>query len=260
MSEQIQSKSQARRFLMLIACVVLAAQTTGLFAGQVESEAQADMGGLIKQLADKDPNVRENATRLLYQRTDLTDGMIIGVLKNPINDEQSHRIMSIAQHRFLAAWQLPEGVVAFRSTQGCLGIILGGTTGGLIHPVDHPSLSSPAVIVNRTRPGFPAHHQLQSGDLIYHVNGEIFPPNYRQQDFIEKIKGFKGGDVLRLGILRGTQKVDVDVQLDFLDRLNDVEGSQGINPERSAKAAWEQERIRLLSHAKPIKVFNLNLR
>ncbi|MCH7700698.1 MAG: PDZ domain-containing protein [Planctomycetes bacterium] len=164
-----------------------------------------ELDRLVAELGSSDYQTRLEATRTLAGlSTELIDGLA-GVYASSDDLEVKLRLREIVERRFM--WDHLLG------RHGFLGIQMSrplptADLGALLAP------GAEAVLVTRILPGQAAEMAgVRTKDLIFELNGEPIAASLDLQGFGQQISSAGAGGVVRLSILRGKQRLDLEVQL-----------------------------------------------
>ncbi len=215
--------------------------------------ADVPIAQLIDRLDDDSPEVRQQAMSDLMLREDLTDQQLGEALRAATGPEQRHRLTMVAMQRFFARMN-PSGAPVDEGT-GSIGIDI--DVRNIVRPDQHPQIQHPAMLISRTRPGFPGFAVLRPGDLVLGVNGEPFADDLDQTDFINAIQKYQVGQTMRLDVLRDGQRLEVPIKLDSLRRLQEVHARLADVPDPSMYAPWRIHLANLLDSDEPDPVVQL---
>jgi hypothetical protein len=229
------------------ALIILALLCAPVFAADVP------VAQLVDKLDDDSPEVRQQAMSDLMLREDLTDKQLGEALRAATGPEQRHRLTLVAMHRFFSRMN-PTGAAVDEGT-GSIGIDI--DVRNIVRPDQHPAIQRPAMLISRTRPGFPGFAILRPGDLVVGVNGESFADDLDQTDFINAIQKYQVGETMRLDVLRDGQRLEVPIKLDSLRRLQEVHARLADVPDPTMYAPWRIHLANLLDSDEPDPVVKL---
>ena len=173
---------------------------------------------LVDMLDDHKFANREAATTALMLRQDFDDVHMVAALRGAKTPEMRHRVTQIAMHRYFQ--RLNPATPGGAGDTGSLGVDI--EPRNVIRPDQQPGLKHPAMLIGKTKPGFPAFAMLRPGDLVLSINGKTFPDDLDQTDFIGMIQQHQPGDVMNLEVLRNGNKLAIPVRLDSRQRLERV--------------------------------------
>jgi len=209
------------------------------------SLVQQPIDALLADLGDADFEARERATTQLMLRTDLTEDALTEALRQSTSPEAHHRLVRVALHRFYRDYRVDD-LPAPEADSASLGVDLRVPPNRVVRPHQHPQLTSPALLVTRTLPGFPAFAHLRPGDLIFAIDANRFGDDFDQNMLIEVIQQYKPQQSMTLSVLRNGQAIDITLQLDSLHRLRSVHQQPLPDSEDSAHYAPFQRHLRTL--------------
>lgn len=177
-----------------------------------------DLVALIDMLDDDDFEVREAGTTALMLRQDFDDIHMVGALRGATSPEMRHRLTEVAMHRYFQ--RINPGQGGPIPDSGSLGVDI--EPRNIVRPDQYAQLKHPAMLISKTKPGFPAFALLRSGDMIIAIAGKPFPDDLDQATFIAMIQEYNPGEVMQLTVLRRGKEVSVPVRLDSRHRLEQV--------------------------------------
>jgi hypothetical protein len=205
---------------------------------------------LLAQLDAPDPERRETAMGELMLSTDLTDEQLAAALRSADVPEKRHRLTLIAMHRFFARMN--------PSVLGNIGAQADGGTGSIgididarniIRPNQVPGLTHSAMLISRTRPGFPGFAVLRPGDIVLGFDGQPFGPDLDQTDFINGIQRYSAGQTMQLEVLRNGQRLTIPIKLDSLRRLQEIHARLAEVSDPAIYPAWKDHLAAMLTDA-----------
>ncbi|MBX3359254.1 MAG: hypothetical protein KF745_12605 [Phycisphaeraceae bacterium] len=189
------------------------------------SPADGPMPRLVALLDDPSYQVRQDASAQLVASTDITLPMIEATLANAasLSPEQRERLISAGRTRFE------------RSPRGAMGIrpILTG-------------LLRDRIIIDQTVPNFPCARLLEEGDILESADGARLVGPEAWELLRALIIAHEPGEVLSVVVLRGKDRLALDIPL---GRYADLEGG-GVDA-RSIPRAWNLRASRLLTRSEP---------
>jgi hypothetical protein len=197
-----------------------------LLAPTLRAADLAHLQSLVSQLASDDPLLRENALGDLMDLKcrDLPMLRAAALSQSPLLPSQIAGLRQIVTQVFLAGEKYK---VDPSDSGGFMGIQFSR---------NEPLVQNDGVVVMDRIKGFPAYRHLHSGDMILKLLDRPGVQLNDANEFINAVKSFHSGDIVRLGVLRYGRAIEVSVPL--VDRPIELAG----NPSESMVDAWIQAR------------------
>lgn len=239
--------------IMLMAMLLLSAS-----AGAQEQPPDADQAdlALVKQLGSESYEVREHALNELLRDETLEEERVFALYTLCETEEQRQRLREVAMHHMLRAVVDAIGKEVAAEEQwvgGALGIRTDALT-----PAQLPELKLSAIRVTKRLPGFPAYETLRQDDLIVAIQGQLLPAfndgESVRDEFGRVVKGLGMGKKARMTVVRGGERIDINVELTCFAALEEVfpQGSNfSMKPEYETK--W-QAMLEKMEESSPVKV------
>ncbi|HEY7086490.1 MAG TPA: hypothetical protein VH518_00295 [Tepidisphaeraceae bacterium] len=189
--------------------LVLSLAAALLGAGPATSEPSritSQIRTWLDQLADKDADVRDQATQQLLglRREDLPALLDAVAQTRPLRPSQMSPLRDIVRHVFIS------GIKYAPEPRGTPFL-------GLSWPPEVPDESppdEPGVPVYRRIPGFPAYEMLREGDLLLGIDaGDQATVTNSRKLFTDMIATCKAGQTVKLLVARQGKTITVPVQL-----------------------------------------------
>ena len=89
------------------------------------------------------------------------------------------------------------------------------------------------------------------------MDGVRFDQTLSKETFVDRIKRFAPYEVIRLEVLRGDRRLQIQMQLDSLNRLKDVVGRQLLRGDPALDERWQNHLRELMGETsldKPIVI------
>ena len=198
-------------------------------------------------------DTREAATSALMLREDFDDIHVVAALRGAPSPEMRHRLTQIAMHRYFQRMNPSHGR---DDNEASLGVDIEGRN--IIRPDQNPLLKSPAMMISRTRPGFPAFALLRPRDLITAIEGKPFSDNLDQGEFTARIKEHKPGDTVRVSVLRDGKSLIIPIRLDSFARLDQVHARTLDVPDAALYRPWQEYLAAMLDEQQPEPVIKID--
>jgi hypothetical protein len=174
-----------------------------IFSPILRAADLAHLQSLVSQLGSDDPGVRQGALGELMdlKREDLALLRTAALSQSPLLPGQIAGIRQVVAQVYLVSEEYktdpgdPSGFMGIQFSRTLL-----------------PQQSNGVVVMDRIR-GFPAYRCLQAGDVIVQLIDRPGIQLRSADEFINAVKLFHAGDVVRLGILRHGRAMTVSVPL-----------------------------------------------
>lgn len=195
----------------------------------------------LTRLDNPDYETREAATREMLADDALTPAAVAELYKQADSLEVKARLLDVARHHAL---RLSAKDRFNPKAPGAAGFSL--QMGGPGAMATMAELGHPAIGVVSTLPGLPAYAQLQAGDLIVGVDGQLLPRDASVQGLTNLITARTTGERIELNLLREGREIAAAFRLGSLAALRSVyttdlsDGTPHVGPE--FQAAWSRTR------------------
>jgi hypothetical protein len=224
--------AQHRGFRAILPLLFLLTLTQTLRAADL-----AHLQSLVSQLGSDDPRVRETALNDLMdlKTEDLPTLRAAALSQSPLLPGQIAGLRQVVAQVFLLGEKYK---IDPNDPSGFMGIQFSSAV--------QPLQSNSVVVTDRIQ-GFPAYRYLQSGDVIVQLIDRPGLQLNSVAEFINAVKLFRAGDVVRLGILRHGRAMTISVPL--ANRPSEITSATS-EPvidawiqarEQRAEAYWNQE-------------------
>ncbi len=187
--------------------------------------------GLITDIASNDFAARQRASEKLSANEQFDLAMLEGAMARPgLSLEARTRLFAIARQRF------------FRSPRAALGFQFGGMQ------------LRDRVVVGLTYPPFDCVKVLEEGDMIVGADGFKLEGPGARSVLQSVIISHEPGEILKLVVRRGQQKLNLDVKLGRFSDLPQVGGAAALMEDRLSRAWRIRTQAKGVGGAEPIRV------
>lgn len=226
----------------LLACVLASAHAA---AASIPSTT-------LEQLSSPQFEARETATYSLLADNSITSGDIAQAYQLASDPEQRNRLLLIARHHLTR--RLHANLPQIPGQPGAMGLLHQPVT-----PDQSPQLTTCAVRVVQTYPGFPAYAYLRPGDLILSVDNEPMKtratPEQISEDFQAIVRRKLVGERIDLAILRDGKTLKVSFPLAAMTSLREMYEQNTGQLEPRYREIWEKAEKSLVGPAAaPLKL------
>ncbi len=174
------------------------------------------LSSIVQSLSVLDIRQREDATEKLLRLPPARLDDIAAALEKATDPEAIARLQAVAAHLYLK----PRTLISQPSLMGLWFKDPAISLLGISYFLQDVQLNkddlgtSHVAVVSNLEPGFPAAQMLRVGDRIFAFNGKSFPEDLDPLDgFPQLVRKFSPGDLVRVGILRAGQQMEVTVEM-----------------------------------------------